>query len=279
MAIFKVENEYNNQLQLSQNENKWQLTSVTGLNQPPANIATSIIPNFDGARFNSSRLEPRNIVITMAIKGNVETNRMLLNSVIFSKRYIKVYYQNNTLNVYLEGYVESFEYDVFEQGVMAQISIICPDPFWRDVETNTSVLTPIINLFEFPFAIPEEGIPFGEIIANITNIIQNNGSANTGAIITINSDYTVLNPSITNTTTGQTMLINEELTNNSQIIISTIRGKKSIYMDGINIINKLDGSSEWIELVPGDNSFSLAANYGLDHMRVSVAFQNLYGGV
>ena len=235
MAIFKVENEYNNQLQLSQNENKWQLTSVIGLNQPPANIATSIIPNFDGARFNSSRLEPRNIVITLAIKGNIETNRMLLNSVIFSKRYIKVYYQNNSLNVYQEGYVESFEYDVFEQGVMAQISIICPDPFWRDVETNISVLTPIINLFEFPFTIPEEGIPFGEIIANITNIIQNNGSANTGTIITINSDYTVLNPSITNITTGQTMLINEELANNSQIIISTIRGKKSIYMDGITM--------------------------------------------
>jgi hypothetical protein len=279
MAVFTVENEYNNKLQLSQNENKWQLTSVTGLNQPTANIVTSVIPTFDGSRFNSSRLENRNIVITLAIKGNVETNRMLLNSVIFSKRYIKVYYQNNTLDVYIEGYVESFEYNVFENGVMAQISIICNNPYWIDTNTNMSLLTPIIDLFEFPFSIPEKGIAFGEIIENITNIVQNNGSATTGAIITITTDYTVLNPSITNKTTGQTMLINTELSGNSQIVISTIKGKKSIYQDGVNIINDLDSSSEWIEIVAGDNFFTLSADYGIEHMRASVSFQNLYGGV
>lgn len=283
MAVFKVENEFNNLLQLSQNENKWQILSVTGLNQPPANIATSIIPNFDGARFNSSRLEPRNIVITLAIKGNVETNRMILNSIIYSKRYLKVYYQNNTVNVYIEGYVESFEYDVFEKGVQAQISIICPNPYWIDSNTNISVLTPLIDLFEFPFSLPEEGISFGELINNLSNTLINGGSVQTGAVIIMTSDYTVLNPSITNVTTAQTMKLNVEITPNDQIVISTLRGKKFISMysagDIQNIINDLDESSSWINVVPGENIFTLGADYGLEHMQASVAIQNLYGGV
>lgn len=283
MAIFKVENEFNNLLQLSQNEDKWQLLSVTGLNQPPANIATSVIPNFDGARFNSSRLEPRNIVITLAIKGNVETNRMILNSVIYSKRYLKVYYKNNTVDVYIEGHVESFEYDVFENGVQAQISIICPNPYWIDSNTNISVLTPMIDLFEFPFSLPQEGISFGELINDFSNTLINGGSVQTGAVITITSDYTVLNPSITNVTTAQTMKLNVEITPNDQIVISTLRGKKfiSMYSAGNmqNIINNLDESSSWINVVPGENIFTLGADHDLEHMQASVAIQNLYGGV
>lgn len=283
MPVFTVENEFNNQLRLTQNEDKWQVISITGLNQPNANIATSVIPTFDGSRFNSSRLENRNIVITLAIKGNVETNRMLLNSVIFSKRYIKVYYQNNTLDVYIEGYVEAFEYDIFEQGVMAQISIICPDVYWIDKATNVTLLTPVINLFEFPFSIPEEGIALSELLEQATNVVHNLGTVQTGAVITITTDYTILNPTIMNITTGQTMKINEEMTANDQIIISTVQGNKYIqmYSGGTteNIINKLDTPMEWITIVPGDNTFSVSADYGTEHMTVSVAIQNLYGGV
>lgn len=287
MAVFKVENEYNKQLRLTQNEDKWQLTSVTGLNQPPAAISTSVIPNFDGARFNSSRLETRNIVITLAIKGNVEKNRLELNSTILSKRFLRVYYKNNSLDVYIDGYVELFEYDIFAQGVMAQISIICTNPYWIDNNKNITEFAHCINLFEFPFSIPEEGIPVSERIDNNTIKVYNNGDTETGVVITLyNSGISkIYSPRIKNLTTNQEMSFSGMfyLDNNQEITISTLRGNKHItsYNSGVtrNIINYLSPDSEWITVIPGCNIFSFNGDVGEEYLRASVAIQNLYGGV
>lgn len=283
MLIVKIENEWNNQLQLTQNEDKWQLISMTGLNPPPANIATSIIPGFDGSRFNSSRLESRNVVITLALNGNVEINRMLLNAIILPKRYIKIYYKNNTLDVYIEGYVDTFEYDIFEQGVIAQASIICTAPYWIDCKERTTILSSIVNLFEFPFSIPNEGIALSETLVSVSSDVINLGTVQIGVMITIECNRKIINPSVINTTTGQTMKLNTELDDGDQIIINTVQGNKFIHKysdDGIiNIINSLDESSQWINLLPGYNIFMISSDYGTNNMIVTISMQNRYGGV
>lgn len=284
MPYFSIENEYNNNLQLTQNEKRWQLTSVTGLNSPPAAIYSSVVPTFDGERFNSARLEARDIVITLAINGDAEANRMALNKVILPKRYIKIYYQNKSLNVYIEGYVESFEYDVFaDNKIVAQASIICPDPYWRDQEQSEAVMTPVVDLFEFPFSIPEEGIALSELLTITGGDITNQGSAQSGLLITIEASREVLNPYIINATTGAKMLLNTEMTRGEVININTIRGSKYIrkYSDGVttNILNDLDESSQWISLALGENRFTYGADYGEENMAVKIQYRNLYGGV
>lgn len=284
MPAFSIENEYNNQLQLTQNEKRWQLTSVTGLNSPPAAISTSVVPTFDGERFNSARLEARNIVISLVINGDAEANRMALNKVILPKRYIKIYYQNKSLNLYIEGYVESFEYNVFEDNkIHAQASIICPDPYWKDAGESEAILTPVVDLFEFPFAIPAEGIALSELLIVTGAGITNQGTIQAGLIITIEASREVLNPYITNATTGEKMLLNTELTKGEVATISTTRGSKYIrkYSGGTitNILNDLDDSSQWISLAIGENKFTYGADYGAENMTVKIQYRNLYGGV
>jgi hypothetical protein len=284
MPVFSIENEYNNNLQLTQQENRWQVLSVTGLNPPPAAIATSIIPTFDGERFNSSRLQARNIVITLAINGNAEENRMALNKVVLPKRYIKVKYKNNTKDIFIEGHVESFEYDVFEDMKMrAQASIICTDPYWKDLEESETIIKSIINLFEFPFSIPKEGIAISEILNTDECEIINQGSIETGCTMEIEFINNVLNPYIENITTGEKMIINRELTQGDVLMISTQRGNKSIklYKNGIitNIINDLDESSQWITLTAGANRFIYGAAAGAENMQIKIKYRNLYGGV
>ena len=283
MPIVYIENEWNNRLRLTQNESRWQLTGLTGLNPPPANIVTSVIPGFDGTRFNLGRLEERNVVITLALTGNAETGRMLLNNVILPKRYIKVLYRNNTLNVYIEGYVDTFEYDVFEQGIIAQASIICPSPYWIDVNDSDTNIKRIVDLFEFPFSIPEEGIAFSEITASASNSVINSGTVQTGIMITIEADYDVTNPTITNTTTHEHMTIDMDMKKGDQIIINTVQGNKYVekYADDTetNIINSLTMDSNWINVIPGENLFMAEAESGEIHMRTKITLQNRYGGV
>lgn len=283
MPVFRIENEFNNKIELTHNENKWQLLSVTGLSSPPAAISSSIIPTFDGERFNSSRLEARNIVILLVINGNAEENRMALNKVILPKRFIKFYYENNAHKYYINGVVESFEYDVFENKIKAQISIICMDPYFKDEEETTEILTSIINLFEFPFSIPEEGIALGEITENKNGEITNSGTIPTGCEITIEASGEIINPYIENITTGEKIKINRTIYKNDTIKINTNKGNKSIYLysgnEIINIINDFSEDSQWLTLTPGANIFIYGSDSGTNNMQAKISYKNLYGGV
>lgn len=283
MPVFSVENEYNNKLELTHNENKWQVLSVTGLSSPAAAISTSVIPTFDGERFNSSRLTARNIVITLVINGDAEANRMALNKVILPKRFIKFYYQNKAHKYYINGVVESFDYNVFDNKIQAQISIICVDPFFRDEEEQTEILTGLINLFEFPFSIPEEGIALGELTADKNGEITNTGTEASGCELIIEALNEIINPYIENLTTGQTIKLNRTLQKHDIIKINTYRGNKSIYLYSgdaiINIINDMTEDSQWLILTPGTNIILYGADAGTDNMQTTIKFSNLYGGV
>lgn len=283
MYTLKIENEYNSQLELTHNEDKWQITSVTGLNPPPASISTSVVAGFDGERFNSSRLDKRNIVISFVINSQVEKNRMLLNSVIFPKRYIKIYYKNSSKNLYIEGYVESFEYDIFSEKCACQLSVICPTPFWIDNNVTSVSLTSVIDLLEFPFSIPPEGIAFSEFVGIQTNIVANNGNIQTGIEIEIEALHNIIRPTIMNLTTSESMTLETEMQPGDRILISTIRGNKYVKLDcncvESNLINNLTADSKWIQLVPGDNRFTYSASYGSEYINMTIRHRDLYGGV
>lgn len=283
MPVFSIENEFNNKIELTHNENKWQLLSVTGLSSPPAAISSSIIPTFDGERYNSSRLQARNIVILLVINGNAEENRMALNKVILPKRFIKFYYENNAHKYFINGVVESFEYDVFENKIKAQISIICMDPYFKDEEDTTEILTSIINLFEFPFSIPEEGIALGEITQNKNGEITNSGTIPTGCKLIIEASGEIINPYIENITTGEKIKINRTIKKNDIIKINTNKGNKYIYLysgnEIINIINDLSEDSQWLTITPGTNIFIYGSDSGTNNMQAKISYKNLYGGV
>ena len=283
MYTLKIENEYHSQLELTHNETKWQVTSITGLNPPAASISSSVVAGFDGERFNSSRLDKRNIVISFVINTNVEANRMLLNSIIFPKRYIKVYYKNSSKDLYIEGYVESFEYDIFSSKCACQLSIICPTPFWIDNNITSVTLSPVVSLLEFPFSIPVEGIAFSEFVGIQSNMVANNGNIQTGIEIELEAMHNVIQPTIMNVTTGENMTIETELQSGDRILISTIRGNKYVKSDcncvESNLINNLTDDSKWIQLIPGQNRFSYSATYGSEYITLTVKHRDLFGGV
>lgn len=282
MPTISIENEWGASLTLTQNEHKWQVTDVAGLNPPAASISTSVIPTFDGARFNSSRVEVRNIVLTLAIVGDPETNRLALCEVVIPKRYIKMCFKNHSRDVYIEGYVETFEYNPFSQQIMAQISIICTDPYFKDLNDIVTIISTITSLFEFPFSIPEEGIALSEI-SDAPNYVMNSGGIQTGIIIELTSSGTVTNPTITNLTTGEYISLEETLESNELITINTQRGQKSVYKSydstKENIINSLSADSSWITLAPGSNQFTYTADAGSDSLIVTVKHKNQYSGV
>lgn len=284
MPIVSIENEWNSTLRLTQSEDKWQLFGMTGLNPPAADIVTSVIPHRDGAMYQTSRLQMRNVVLSLAIVGNVERNRMALNSVIMANRRLRVYYKNGTLDVYIDGYVETFEYDVFSDIVTAQISVLCPAPYWVAREKKTVDLSAVISLFEFPFSTPAEGIAISELKPQVTGKLESTGGVQTGVKITMTCVRPVLAPSIMNLTTGETMTFSGlMLTPDQTMEISTEQGDKYIHIrsgsEVVNAINMLDMDSRWITITPGVNDLIVNAGSGLDGLTVQVELAEKYGGV
>ena len=282
MFTLAIENAKGNRLRLTQNPN-YSLVSVDGLNPAKANINTAVNANFDGSTFKSARLENRNIVIMLAVEGAIEVNRIELYKFIKVKEEITVYVTNGTRDVYIKGYVEDMQVGIFAQKQMVQISIICPNPYFANVKENHEDFSNIQGLFEFPFDIDENGIPFGQIVVDTEVNVQNLGDVTTGMIIEFKALGLVTDPAIYNTGTGKFMKLNVSMADGDVIQINTNKGQKGVLkISGgtvSNILNKLDPSSTWLELEPVDNIMMYTATEGAVNLQCTLYHDFKYEGV
>lgn len=284
MYTLKVENRNGAKLKLSQNESKYQILKIDGLTPTKAEITTSTLANMDGEQFKNSRIETRNIVINLRLQGNVEENRIALYDFFDNGKSVKLYYRNNTRNVFIEGYCETVESDLFSQNEEVQISILCLNPFWKNISTTTIDISQGFSNFEFPFAIEKDGISFSDFYENREVPIINQGEVETGVKIKLKAQLnTVVNPIIFNVETGEFMKLNTSLNVGDEIIINTNKGEKSItkIIEGVsqNKINDLENGSSWLQLAKGKNLFVYQSEENQNYLSVIFEFYNLYKGV
>ena len=149
----KIQNKNGQILVLTQKEQIYQLISIEGLNPPNGTINTTVIVGMDGALYNSSKLETREIVIILKINGETEQNRLALYSYFRTKEWCRFYYSNESRSVYIDGYVTNVECSLFDQEEIAQITIICPAPYFSDITEIIDDISSTVSLFTFPFFI------------------------------------------------------------------------------------------------------------------------------
>ena len=198
----------------------------------------------------------------------------------------KIYYKDDFRDVYIEGYVKTLEVPRFVQKEVAQISILCPDPYFKDIKTIVQSISKIIKKFTFPFSINEdEPIAFSTIdLEKITNVI-NDSESETGLIIDVLFMGTVNKLEIRNVDTGENFIIDYEFQKNDKLVINCNRGSKSVILtkDAIeyNLISYVRSGSTFFQLGIGDNNFSFLADDGNDDILVDIHFNyyKVYLGV
>lgn len=278
-----IQNVYGETLGLTHNP-AYTIKSITGLSPVKAAINTSVMATSDGALFNSSRKGERNIVITITINGDVETNRLKLYQYAPTKYPVRFFYKNALRDVFIDGYVESNEVNLFENGQSAQISIICPQPFFKSVKEVATEFSSIEPLFEFSFFTNyEEPIEMSSLVLNNQESVYNEGEVETGVIIEILATSDVVNPVIYNRGTSEKFQINFEMKESDIIRINTNTGEKAVTLirDGkeTNIINAISIDNDWFVLRSGENIFTYAAKSGFDGMRLKITVSNKFEGV
>lgn len=286
MFTLKIENAKGSVLELTHNEENYQVADITGLNPPNANINTSNYANGDGSSFNSSRIPNREIVITVYINGDIQKNRLELYKHFRNKEWCKIYFEDDERNVFIEGYVQAFEVPRFVQKQVAQISILCPNPYFKDIDTIVQSISKSIKRFTFPFSINiDKPIAFSTIeLEKITNII-NDSESETGLIINVLFMGTVNKLEIRNIDTGKNFIIDYEFNKNDKLVINCNRGSKSVILTReaveYNLIPYVRKGATFFQLGIGDNKFSFLADEGANDMLVDINFKyyKVYLGV
>ena len=279
-----VENKYQQQLNLTTNDS-YALIQVTGLTPPASTINTATTATKDGSVFNSSRMNNRNIVLTIVPLGNVEKSRINLYNYFKSKQYIKLYLENNTRSVWIDGYIESIEGDLYaEDAEKIQISIICNDPYFKDTETGVYMFSNVESGFSFPFSIAETpGVPISELSEYVEVNVYNASDYETGLVLTLTANGGVVNPTIYNMTTNENFSLNITMETGEIITIDTRPGSKSVKLNRngtiSNILNNMVIGSEWITLTVGDNVFSYTTDTGSEYLYVIANAQPIYEGI
>lgn len=280
--ILKAENHRGEVINLSANPN-YILYKIEGLQPPSVNVNMSDNATSDGSTFNSARANSRNIVIYVAIKGIVEESRINLYKYFPLKKKIKLYYKNDTRDVYIEGYVELIECDLFSASQVAQISIICPQPYFKGVDELVSYFSDVSSLFQFPFSIASSGIEFSAITTNIRKSIINTGDIESGIIIRLYSIGEVVNPIIYDVFKRTYIKLNYTMLADDEIIINTYKGEKSITLvrngASSNVMGYMAADSTWLTLQSGDNVFTYDAESGNSNLQLTFTTSVLYGGV
>nr|DAP46268.1 MAG TPA: tail protein [Caudoviricetes sp.] len=271
-------------LELSQND-KFKVLKVEGLNPPPANVNLTTLAGMHGSKLNIATIPQRNLVLYIKVESPVEANRNLL------YRYFKVggentiYFKNGIRDVYIEGTVETIECPLFENNQTMQVSILCPQPFFKAMAYFVAEISKIMALFEFPFSIPAEGIEFSQFDLYKVTEINNTGDVDTGIIIRLQATGTVENPCIWNSSTREFFDISYTMKTGDVIEISTVRGDRYMHLykigetNYVNIINSRVEDSTWLMLRPGLNSFTYTTDTGDDNISISFIGNNMYGGV
>lgn len=282
MFTLKVENGRGEVLNLSSSK-KYKVYRIEGLNPPVATINSAVNVTTDGSTVNSTKVENRNIVIYMTIEPDIELNRINLYKYFPVKQKIKLHYTNGTRKVYIEGYVELIECDLFAQRQVAQISIICPQPYFSGAEYLVTTFSDVSSFLHFPFAISESGIEFSAITTNVRKSIINYGDADSGIVIELYARGTVVNPVIYDVESKTFFKLNFTMQSSDTIVINTNVGEKSVTLirNGVstNAMGYMTPDSSWFRLEAGDNIFTYDCDSGNSSLQITFKTKVLYSGV
>lgn len=254
------------------------LTGADGLTESSVAILSTDLTAHDGAIVNSSRTQPRGIVLYLTTKqgANVERVKRAVLNVIKPKQNGRLQWTQEGKTVEIEGVVEAITAPRFEKEVVMQITMFCAQPYWEDAEYIIKQIELVDPLHNFKLTIPQnKGIVFGVYNLNMTKTFENFGDAAIGVIITIIATGDIKNP-LLERSDGLYFGVNETMQAGDNIVISTVKGKKSVKKNGVNIINKVREGSTWLQMETGVNIFTISEEGGSGDMYFNFEYKQKY---
>lgn len=245
--------------------------SVGGLTPPDRDLFIGDYSR-DGGFYQGNRVGSRNVVPTFTLNPNpalgetVSGLREMLYKAFYDPLIDADYLQlglhlDDGRLLYVVGYAEKFEGEIFSDDTNVQISLICPDPYIRDQTPVT--LTHPSGWTQVPFSY--------------------SGTADTGFFVQIN--VTTATSKLTIDNNGKQMILNRSFNVDDIVRINTVAGEHSVTVEtsGVetSILNALSVTSPWISLHSQANTLKVYGNTTTDIVAAirELTFTQTYWGV
>ncbi len=281
---------------------------VTGISPIGADIYSVPFASVDGAIYAGSRVPSRSIVLTLGMyeeilengkKGTIEDSRLKTYNFFRIKERVRLTFHTDHRDLFIDGYVESNEVDIFSKQETADISVLCVDPWFYAIGESSRNISGISNNFEFSFESVQGSsywkdlIEFGDVTIDTRTSLFYEGDIRTGVTMHLSflsKDFH--NIYIYNMDTRERFILytdqisritGDPLAVGDDLVISTVSGKKSVYLlrNGLynNIISSVDKNSDWLQLTKGNNVFAIASDHGYENIVMTMSFNNAYAGI
>lgn len=271
------------------------ISQIDGLGPPKASINLLNFASKDGGLFNSSRVDERNVVIHLYFTDapTIEDARLNVYRYFPIQKKCRLRVETDRRKAQIYGYVESVEPEIFSDMEGAQVSIICPDPYWCSIEdggTQETSFSGENSIFQFPFlneSLSERLIELSGVSRYTEKILDYGGDVECGiyaVLSVVDSLEEVGVPEsfeLSNLTTVETLHLNFNgltLSENDEIRIDTTFGNKSIYLyhngGRTNLLNRLDTASEWVHITRGENTIRYSTGTAAQQAAFNLVVQN-----
>lgn len=280
-------NEDNVEIEFSyEDDAEFFLISCDGIYSVSNNVVTSENTMTDGSTYQGSTTKQRNIVITAEFDSDYQSRRDFLYKIFKPKSPGTFYYTENAEQREIEYRVEGIEID--EAGVCrnAVISLICPDPFFKDPADTTVTMAGWEPCFEFVHEFTSELEEFGVRIAELVKTVENDSAADyIGIEVIMEALGAVRNPVLYHMQQDIHIQIGTDdypfdMEPGDVVRITTGTNEKNVYLikggEETKINEYLDEESEFIQLVHGSNTFIYDAASGVDYLNVTIKYRFRY---
>ena len=255
------------------------LVDIEGIHTAEYENETEDNYGLDGTTVRASKQSARMIDITFSIKENYTENRQRLYALLPAGALGTLYFYDEAGNVKVIDYkVESIDIPTMGKLREGSISLICENPFFRDVDSTYYNMAQWVGGLEFDVELNDAN-ELDKRQAERIKVLSNPSNVNIPLTITFRATGNVVNPILQNLTTGETLQIDTSMTGGDTVVIDTRIGvRQKIAKNGAAANNLWHYGSDWLNLPIGDSVFRYDADSGYEYLDVEIETTTLYRG-
>jgi hypothetical protein len=246
------------------------INKPNGIDTLAINLSQAKGINQTGATIQSTNIQPRPVTITGFFVGEMQSeNKERLISVIRPDIGGKLYADDFYLNVWPTA---TPTIEAKTHSARFQFSLLAAYPYWCKDDSASKVLSGVNKLFKFPWNI-SRNYQFGQIMETKFMNVFNGGQVPVPYTATFIAKGEVVNPKITNATTGKFLLVKKTLVAGERLVVKITHDRTYVTssVDG-DCRGALSLSSNMFELGVGDNVLKPEAESGMSNMQVDIDF-------
>lgn len=253
------------------------INKPTGIDTLSITLSQAQGINQVGATIQSTNIQPRPVTISGVFVGDMQTeNKERLLSVIRPDLGGKLYADDYYLNVYPTATPTIEAKPKFAQF---QLSLLAAYPYWCKDDSASATLSGIQKMFKFPWNL-SKSYQFGQLMETQFMNVPNRGQVPVPYTATFIAKGDVVNPKITNATTGKFLLIKKSLVSGERLVVEITHERTYVTssVDG-DCRGALSLSSNLFRLDVGDNVLKPEAEEGLSNVQVNIDFATEIVGI